>query len=220
MPKFFIANWKSNKTFEEAKSWVSGFSAAVSSSSDSTIVVCPPSPLIPAVLGSNTVFSVGSQDVSPYAKGSYTGAVPAQTLKSLGVLYCIVGHSERRRYFAETGVQVAQKVEQLVLSGLTPIVCVDTPYISEQLNLIAPSELEKCLIAFEPQSAIGSGNRADLGTVKTAMTQIAQFGKKLGVVYGGSVTAESVAEYLMVCDGVLVGSASLDPASFASLVLS
>ena len=220
MSKLIIANWKSNKSQEAARSWCEHFLQTCLPAQQG-VVIAPPLSLLEVVkkaLAAAPSLQLGAQDVSPFAQGAYTGAVSADQLSDLGVTYVIVGHSERRRYFHETSEDVAQKVTQAIQAGLTPIICVDAPYIQEQLTKIGPAELEKSVVAYEPLASIGSGNRADVGSVSAVVAQIHAFSPTSGVLYGGSVDSESVNEYCIVTDGVLVGSASLDAHEFSRLV--
>lgn len=220
MSKLIIANWKSNKSQEAARSWCEHFLQAYSPAQQG-VVIAPPFTLLEVVKKALTTapsIQLGAQDVSPFAQGAYTGAVSADQLLDAGVAYVIVGHSERRRYFHETSENVSQKVVQALQVGLVPIICVDAPYLQEQLAKISPAELEKSVVAYEPLASIGSGNRADLGTVSAVVAQIRAFSPTIRVLYGGSVDSSSVNEYCIVTDGVLVGSASLDAREFSQLV--
>lgn len=218
MKKFLIANWKSNKTITEARQWAEQFSTTQFSAEKTAVIVAPPTPLLIAVReGLPESMSLAAQDVSPFTAGSYTGAVAARTLAGL-VSYAIVGHSERRRHFGETHQSVAQKVTQACSEGLTPVVCVDQDYVAEQAAAIEQELLSKCIVAYEPLGAIGTGNNVSVDEVTTVATSItANFGE-VPVLYDGSVKPDNVGEYLLVSDGVLVGGASLDAAEFAQLV--
>ena len=110
--KLLVANWKANKTVEEAQQWVETFLQA-ERLDNRQYVVCPTFPLLPFILDlTEENVDVGVQDLSPFGAGAYTGEVAAYNLQMLGVKYAILGHSERRRYFQETSTHVAQKVEQ------------------------------------------------------------------------------------------------------------
>ncbi len=158
------------------------------------------------------------QDLSKFAAGSYTGAVSTANLADLHVKYAILGHSERRNYFHETHADVAGKVAQALDVGITPVVCVDREYVQAQAAAIAPEQLNKCVIAYEPLSAIGTGNNAPVDVVKQTVDQIRQVFGDVSVLYGGSVTAENISEYLLVTDGALVGGASLEIGIFIELL--
>lgn len=221
MKKMIIANWKSNKTVEEAESWFEVFPQVYSELKDTAeIVVAPPFPLVPVVAqrAAAVGVKVGVQDMSQFDAGSYTGAISIRNLEGLAVEYAILGHSERRRYFHETHHDVAGKVAQAISAGIIPIVCVDEDYISAQAAAIEDDHLNKCIVAYEPLEAIGTGNNVDVGRVKTVSKQIKQVFGNVRVLYGGSTNSLNVSEYTLVVDGVLVGGASLDPKEFAQMV--
>lgn len=219
MSKLLIANWKSHKTISAAQNWCAEFLRECPST-EQTVVLTPSCTLLSTVRQAiqNTFLRLGAQDASPYPQGAYTGAISADQLADLGVQYVIVGHSERRQYFHETSAEVARKVSQVILAGMIPVLCIDMPYADEQLSLLSAADLAKCVIAYEPLDSIGSGNNMDVGTVKTAVTHVHTLAPETPVLYGGSVDEESVGEYCLVTDGVLVGTASLEAATFAKLV--
>lgn len=217
MPKLIIANWKSNKTTALTEEWLAGFSAEISD--QTTVVLAPPTSLLSLVAAKlPTGTKLAAQDVSSFPMGSYTGAVNAQQLKSLGAEYVIVGHSERRRYFHETPQDVAAKIEQATANNLIPVLCLDEDYIEEQAAALESKDIPKLVIAYEPLAAIGSGNNAPADQVTAIIAKIRQVYGQVPVIYGGSVDERSVKEYLLISDGVLVGSASLDPEQFSKIV--
>ncbi len=193
-------------------------------SSKAKVIICPPAPSLPLLAerlnynSQSPQFLIGVQDISPFAAGAYTGAVCARNLEGLRVKYAIVGHSERRRYFHETHQDVANKVTQCLENGITPIVCVDVDYIQAQANAIKADELDRCLVAYEPLTAIGSGENQPVAEVEPVAAQVKQIFNIQSVIYGGSVSPENVRDYLQVTDGVLVGTDSLNAAVFTQLV--
>ncbi len=219
-----IANWKSNKSVAQAEQWLSEFKHQWSSRQQSAqveAIIAPPTPALALVadeLYEVAQASVAVQDISQFPAGSYTGAVSAANLADLSVRYAIVGHSERRKYFHETHSDVAGKVAQAWDANITPVVCVDAEYLQQQAAAIAPDLLEKCIVAYEPLSAIGTGNNAPVDVVKRVVADVKTTFGDIPVLYGGSVTAENIAEYLLVTDGALVGGASLDVESFLRLL--
>lgn len=213
--KYVVANWKANKNLSEAESWLKTLAEYPSAHPDSELIVAPPYPFLHLV---PPTISAAVQDLSPYAAGSYTGAVAARNLIGLGVKYALLGHSERRQYFHETCQEVARKVDQALQNGLTPIVCVDTGYLAEQAAAIADDQLAQCLVAFEPVAAIGSGENVPVAEVSEMKDRIIQLFGEVFVLYGGSVTPANVMDYTAVSDGVLVGTASLDATEFIQLV--
>lgn len=215
-----IANWKSNKSREGVEKWLAGFEELVNLEglSESLKVLIAPSychlQLVSEQITTIKNTALATQDLSQFSAGSYTGAVSTVNLGGFSVEYSILGHSERRRYFHETDSDVAMKIDQAVNNGITPIVCVDKEYIESQAMSIDKSYLEKCIVAYEPLSAIGSGENEDVGKVRQVVEKIKSIFGNVPVIYGGSVNDMNVAEYLLVSDGVLVGSASLDLNSF------
>ncbi|MFZ1721314.1 MAG: triose-phosphate isomerase [Microgenomates group bacterium] len=218
--KYVIGNWKSNKTSHEVAQWIQDFSLQ---KNENVRVVIAPATIHLTQFSSekrDEIF-LASQDVSHLPMGSYTGAVSARQLGDLGVKYALVGHSERRRYFAETHAQVADKIAHLVEEGITPVLCVDVEYVDAQADLISPEHYKKIIVAYEPLAAIGSGKSQDVGEVKSVLNSIRLiFGENTAVLYGGSVTEFNVREYALICDGVLVGGASLDAGHFSRIVKS
>lgn len=218
-----IANWKSNKTLTEALVWIDAIKPIFHPKG--TVVLCPPYPfLVPLyekISKTKLRLSLGVQDLSPFPAGAYTGAVTARNLEEIGVRYAILGHSERRRYFRETNQDVANKVTTAVAEGLIPIVCVDRDNVLAQSNAIDTEERKKCIVAFEPAEHIGTGTSDTLEDVLKVAEEIRKaFGTSIRVLYGGSTDPSSASTFLQSekLNGLLVGGASLDPKSFASMV--
>lgn len=206
---YLVANWKSNKTFEEARDFLNQYSTE----SPHRVVICPSMPFIALLKDSAEAkkLHLGAQDVSNYPPGAYTGAVCADMLKGW-VDYVIVGHSERRKYFHETNDVVASKAKLALEAGITPILCVDQPYLEPQLAFFEAEELKKMIIAYEPFAAIGSGqpdSPEEAEKVAEKITRLAQI--DLPVIYGGSVDAQNVRGFVeqKQIAGVLVGGTSL-----------
>jgi triosephosphate isomerase (TIM) len=219
-----IANWKSNKSLEVAEKWMDRFAELEKSDGidESITVVIAPSfchlDLVAKKIANIEHVALASQDLSQFSAGSYTGEISGINLDGFHVKYSILGHSERRRHFRETSNDVAMKVDQAVSNDIIPVVCVDDEYVESQALSIDKEHLEKCVVAYEPLSAIGSGKNEDVGKVKEVVEKIKSFFGDVPVIYGGSVNDMNVAEYLLVCDGVLVGTASLDCDSFWKVV--
>jgi triosephosphate isomerase (TIM) len=222
MSKLIIANWKSQKTREGLVGWWDEFISEYEPSEGCLVAIAPPFTLLSQLrefAKPIDTIKLAAQDVSPYPMGSYTGAVNAEQLNDLHVKYVLVGHSERRRHFHETPEDVARKVREVCNAGMTPVLCLDKEYIAEQAQALGSGFCDSCVIAYEPLSAIGSGKNEDVGSVQEVISQIKlSFGDDVAVIYGGSVTPENVGEYALVCDGALVGGASLDGKKFAELV--
>lgn len=163
-------------------------------------------------------YQLAVQDLSPFPAGAYTGAISTENLKGYSVKYAIMGHSERRRYFHETHLDVANKVDQALAADITPIVCVDEAYIWPQANAISQEQLARCVVAYEPLEAIGSGQEQPATEVTPVVAQVKEAFGPVSVIYGGSVVARNVRTYQGITQGVLVGSASLEVATFFDLL--
>ena len=235
-----------NTTREEAVALAKGVVEIVGSQSDVDVAVCPPYINLEAVSqvikGSNV--KLGAQDVHWEAKGAFTGKVSCSMLKSVGVTYVIVGHSEQRQYFGETDETVNKKTKAVLASGLLPIVCVgetlderkggkmDT-VIERQVRGafagISAEDAAKCTVAYEPVWAIGTGETATPQQANEAHIFIRKilsevFNKDVaGVIriqYGGSMKPDNAKSLLAQSDvdGGLIGGAALKAADFAGIV--
>lgn len=215
--KYIIANWKSHKNLEQVKDWFDHFN--FTKSDDKEVIIAPP--FVSLFLAKEfrpSGVTLATQDISSFPAGAYTGAVSALNLEGLGVKYAIVGHSERRRYFHESHIDVANKVAQCLDNNITPIVCVDDEYITDQAHAIEEQYLTKCMVAYEDLSAIGTGHNMPLESVLKAQELIKSAFGDVRVIYGGSVTPENAKDYLDNTDGVLVGGASLDAEQFGEIL--
>jgi triosephosphate isomerase len=188
-------------------------------------VVCPPSVSLAA--GVEAGLTVFAQNVHWEDEGAYTGEVSAPMLRELGVAGAIVGHSERRQYFGETDDTVARRAAHALEAGLRVIACIGEleeerelgrteDVLRRQVSVLAPNPA--LVIAYEPVWAIGTGKTATPAQAQDAHA----FVKSLldaPVLYGGSVKPDNAEELLGQpdVDGALVGGASLDPDSFASI---
>ena len=240
MRKPFVAgNWKMNKTVEQAKALVAELIPGIQSVSSVERVFCPPSPALMSVSSqlSNTGIGLGAQNMHWEASGAYTGEISASMVKEF-CQYVILGHSERRAYFAETDATVNKKVKTALANGLIPIVCVGETLeenkanrtsevikrqMREGLAELTAEQAAQIVIAYEPVWAIGTGLAAT-GPVANAVVKdnIRQpmkemFGQSVAdgvrVLYGGSVTAANASEFFSEpdIDGALVGGACLKP---------
>jgi len=186
---------------------------------------------IKAELANKTNFELGAQDCSIYNRsGAYTGEVSANMLFNIGCNYVIIGHSERRISFNENNQVVLDKLSQAVLSGLTPILCVGesleiyqndetTNYLNTQLKNIPYDILRKCIVAYEPIWAIGSGLIPTNQEISNSIEFIKSIAKT-SVLYGGSVSKSNITELVKIknCDGFLVGGASLKVTEFNHII--
>lgn len=240
----YIANWKMNVSLQQAKRFYEEHWEDLdnlTATTNSSVVLCPS--FVALNIYSTGLPSknlhLGAQDCSPYTSGPYTGDIDALSLHQLGCTFCIVGHSERRRTHQESNELIAQKVAQLQLQKITPIVCIGesaqekeagkTLAILEQqlkpvLTVTAATEGSLC-IAYEPIWAIGSGNTPHLNdlthTIATVKNYVETYThKKIPFLYGGSVTSENISALRTVplLSGVLIGSASTDFNSLKKIV--
>ena len=220
---FLIANWKLNKTRNEAFLWINEFASKLKTfekgSADVEIIISPSYILIPDIKEKSLEFNikVAAQSVSKFDKGSYTGEVSASQLKDYAE-YVIIGHSERK-IFNETLTDAIDKIHVALANNLKPIVCfsnadeyaiIDTAFDANDLN--------KMIFAFEPTSAIGTGNPAS----KDEVLEIEQKTGLKSFIYGGSVDENNIHEFLELdcINGFLVGSASLNSEKFFSILKS
>ena len=207
-PLFIAGNWKSNKTLAEANEWLGKFNKT---GENITVVLCVPFTLLSIVASKSPSFSLGAQDVSPFAEGAYTGEVSARQIKEFAD-WVIIGHSERRKHFGETDELLQQKVTQAKTAGLKIIYCVP----DEQT--IVPPGVD--VVAYEPVWAIGTGKTDTPENANAVITAIKAKTQVPTVIYGGSVTQENVGSFVAqsAIDGVLPGGASLDPVAFSALI--
>lgn len=220
--RYFIANWKSNKTLDETLEWFDQIQ--LNSNDQRQVIVCPPFPYLQQsyfeIKKRKLSIQLGSQNISPFPYGAYTGEVTAPMIKP----WCdwvLVGHSERRKYFHESNQEIANKVRIAVEAKFRVILCIDEPYAQSQLAAIESELLNSCIVAYEPVSAIGSGQPDNPEHASQIAGQIkAETGFDIPVVYGGSVKSENVKEFLEAegIDGVLVGGASLDATQWEFIV--
>lgn len=220
---WIIANWKSNKTIAEALDWVEKVGPNIPKKDNLKVVICPTfsclSQLKKIIQVNNYPIMLGSQDLSPFGNGAYTGEESASLLKGL-ISLSIVGHSERRKNFTETDEMVTKKVAQAIDNKIIPLVCVQgegTPI---------PSNCQ--MVAYEPIWAISTGltNTPGVGKAdtpedanKVAGVLKQKHGDELEVIYGGSVNSQNVESFVTQenLSGVLVGNASLDALEFIKI---
>ena len=246
MRKPIIAgNWKMNMLPNEAIDFIDKLAPLVKDTKNEVILCVPYTDLFYALLtAQGTNIKIGAQNMHFEEKGAYTGEVSAQMLKSIGVEYVIIGHSERRQYFNETDETVNKKVKTAFKHELKPIVCVGetleqreagkaeeiiTNQTEKALEGLTDEQVQNTIIAYEPIWAIGTGKTATSedanNAIKAIRDKICQIygqnvGKSIIIQYGGSVKSANCKELFTTSDidGGLVGGASLDPEEFAKII--
>ena len=239
-------NWKMNKTPSETKAFAEEFKALLPKTKWCDIVVCVPAADLSAAVRAfkDSRIAVGAQNVYFEKSGAYTGEVSADMLADLGVRYVIVGHSERRALFGETDEIVNKKVLAALEAGLNPIICVGETLEQRELGItmelialqvksalagVPAEKLRKCVIAYEPVWAIGTGKTATAEQAAEVCTFIrttvrhlygARIARSITIQYGGSMKPSNAAELLgqSDIDGGLIGGASLKPAEFVEII--
>jgi triosephosphate isomerase (TIM) len=221
--RYVIANWKSYKRFEDAKKWLDEFAGIYTPVKGLQVIIAPTFLSLEKLadyiikLDLENV-SLAAQDVSPFPKGSYTGAIAADLLKDMAE-YVIVGHSERKRYFHETNLDIGNKVLETVDAGLVPIVCIDKPYAMSQLTALNDIDTDKVILAYGPADALTSRIPEPPEKVREAVEFISQVHSKWPIVYGGALRSDNAASYAGITgvSGLFSGSASLDANDFAAI---
>jgi triosephosphate isomerase (TIM) len=239
-------NWKMYKTPAETTSFFEKFRPLVEKSEHCEIVICPPFTNIAAAVdgAQGTRIQIGAQNLYWVKEGAFTGEVSAPMIRAAGCTHTIIGHSERRQYFGETNETVLKRTLAALEAGLTAIVCVgellehreagqtEAVMVEQCQKGILPLALEQfshIVIAYEPVWAIGTGKTATPEIAADAHRLLrgqvrARYGPAAGdavrILYGGSVKPDNVRSLMAQpeIDGVLVGGASLDANSFASIV--
>ena len=245
MRKVIIAgNWKMNKTVSESVEFIEELKKE-ELDKEVECVVCAPFISLErlSVASKNTAIKLGAQNVSQYDNGAYTGEISTSMLKDLNMEYVILGHSERRQYFLETNEVINQKVQKVLSSKMTPILCVGetleeresgkmndviATQIKEGLANLSFEQAKGVVVAYEPIWAIGTGKTA----TSDQANEMAMFIRKqlrelfqdvaedISILYGGSVKPNNIKEIMVQSDidGALVGGAALKVDSFAELV--
>lgn len=244
--RVIAGNWKMYKTLSETRAFFSAFVPLVANSKNCDIVIAPPFTAISAAVESakGTNVAVSGQDVFWEKEGAFTGEVSAPMLAAAGCRYVIIGHSERRQFFGETDESVAKKTKSALVAGLIPIVCLgetlaqreagQTEKVCQTQFLGGPGaltteEFSRILLAYEPVWAIGTGKTATPEIAAAAHRVLRQCAAQrfsaahasaLRILYGGSVKPDNIKGLMAQeeLDGALVGGASLDAKSFASIV--
>lgn len=242
--KLIAGNWKMHGSLNFNETLLKELGESVVASEHAEVLVCLPNPYLfqakQLLTGSSVVW--GAQNVSEHDPGAYTGEVSSGMLRDFGCKYVIVGHSERRRLYAESDAQVAKKFVAAQRAGLIPIICIGETTLENERGVVqssidrqldavlavAPlSELGHCVISYEPLWAIGTGKVASPEVVQAVhgyiRAKLAFFDRAAGqttrILYGGSVNSANAAGLLAMpdVDGLLVGGASLHAEEFVKI---
>lgn len=243
--KVIAGNWKMNMLPDETIKYIEVLSKLVNGTENEVILCVPYTDLFYALnFAQDTNIKIGAQNMHFAENGAYTGEVSGKMLKSIGVEYVIIGHSERRQYFAETDETVNKKIKAAFENDLKPIVCVGETLeqrengqceeiITTQTRLalegLSNAEVKNTIIAYEPIWAIGTGKTATSDDANNAIKAIRNEIKKIYgddvsdcviIQYGGSVKSTNAKELFETSDidGGLVGGASLKPEEFAKII--
>jgi triosephosphate isomerase len=244
------ANWKMNCTYQQGEELLDNILGAnIALKEHQQVVFAVPFPYL--IMANSEVadeknYFVAAQNCYNKKSGAYTGEVSVEMLKSIGIQFCVVGHSERREYFQESDKTLAEKVDLCLQSGITPIFCCGEPLsireagtqnsyvevqLQESLFHLPDSSIPKIVIAYEPIWAIGTGKTASAAQAQEMHAHLRsvlskQYGPLLAnnvpILYGGSVKANNAAELFSNpdVDGGLVGGASLLADEFVTIIKS
>ena len=243
--KVIAGNWKMNMLPNEAISMITELAPMVKDTKNEVVLCVPDIDLFYALLtAQGTNIKIGAQNMHFADHGAYTGEVSGKMLKSIGVEYVIIGHSERRHYFAETDETVNKKVKSALENSLKPIICVGetieqresgiaydviTEQTEKALEGLTEEQVSSIIIAYEPVWAIGTGKTATKEDANDAIKKIREkisaiYGENVAqnviIQYGGSMKPENAKELLEMSDidGGLIGGASLKADDFSSIV--
>lgn len=243
--KVIAGNWKMNMLPNEAIDFIEKLTPLVKDTQNEVILCVPFTDLFYALLNvQETNIKIGAQNMHFEESGAYTGEISGKMLKSIGVEYVIIGHSERRQYFAETDETVNKKIKAAFTNGLKPIVCVGetleerengvaSEVITRQIRLalqgLTEEQVKNTIVAYEPIWAIGTGKTATSDEANDSIMKIREeisknYGKDTAdcviIQYGGSVKPGNAKELFTKSDidGGLIGGASLDANTFAQIV--
>ncbi len=247
MRKNIVAgNWKMNKTFDEAEELISIIASEIERNKPKCkVILCPPSLYLEMATdyADESTILVGAQNVSNHESGAFTGEISAGMLSAIDVDYCIVGHSERRKYFGETDTLIAEKVSRLLDQDIRPIYCcgelleeresethfdVVRQQLKEGLFKLTADEFSNVVIAYEPVWAIGTGVTASSAQAQEMHEFIRslvadaynnEVAEETTILYGGSCNAKNAKELFenKDVDGGLIGGASLKADDFLKI---
>lgn len=243
--KIVAGNWKMNKTPSQAAELIKELIPMVADA-DVDVVICTPATdlAIATELTKGTNIAVGAENMHWEESGAFTGEISADMLLDLGVKYVIIGHSERREYFAETDETVNKKVKAAIAKGITPIVCcgetleqremgIMPEHIRMQIKIamldVTADQAKDLVIAYEPIWAIGTGKTATAdqadevcGIIRDVIAELydAPTAEAIRIQYGGSMKPANAAELMAKpnIDGGLIGGAALKAEDFTGIV--
>ena len=235
-----VGNWKMHKTIAQTRAFVADVRARALPLADVDAVICPPFTALcaahDALAGSQ--IGLGAQNVCWAEQGAFTGEISTAMLAECGVEWVVIGHSERRHLFGELDERVNEKARAALAHGITPIVAVGETaqehaagqardkvcaQIFAAFQGMPVVDVARCVVAYEPVWAIGTGNADSPAEANVIMGEIRATMPGLDhvrILYGGSMKPDNVATFVAQpnIDGGLVGGASLEPASFAALL--
>ena len=243
-------NWKMNNTFKEADDLIFDIVKFIEDNpqDNASVILCPPAVYLEMATdhaNESDVF-IGAQNVSNFESGAYTGEISAKMLASIGVEYCIIGHSERRKYFNETHEVLAEKVNVVLKHDIVPIFCcgellpereagnhfsVVQKQLNDSLFMLTKADFASVVVAYEPVWAIGTGVTASSEQAQEMHKYIRgliadkydkETAENTTILYGGSCNAQNAKELFANpdVDGGLIGGASLKAADFIKIVQS
>lgn len=222
-----VANWKATKTIQETSDFIKKVKPLVEDQ-DINVILCPSFTALESakVLLDGSKIKLGAQNVSKFKKGSYTGEVTIEMIDGI-VSHCIVGHSERKKYFGETNEDILEKLDLLMSFEITPILCISDilqlSFFLQKSDILA-READKIIFVYEPPNAISGGGSYKPEDPKDVASIAQEIGEKIGkkviTLYGGSINPENAQSFFSLesIDGGLIGQASTDPHSLLKIL--
>jgi len=248
--KIVAGNWKMNKSFSDAEGLIAEIADKLETLNTGyqDVILCPPYVYLEMAtdIAEDSIFNVGAQNLNEHDSGAYTGEISGPMLNSMEVEYCIIGHSERRKYYGEDNALLAKKVDAALRNEIRPIFCcgevlsereeirhfeVVKKQLNESVFHLSAEEFQQVIIAYEPVWAIGTGVNATPDQAQEMHAYIRQlialkYGEPLAsetsILYGGSCNALNAHELFSQADvdGGLIGGASLNADDFLKIVTS
>ncbi len=244
--KIAAGNWKMHKTLQEAQGLAHEIRTMAESElmNNAELLIFPPfiylQTLATQMQGSH--IKVGAQNINQAEKGAFTGEISATMLTSIGIAYTLIGHSERRQYYNETNESCAAKIKTALAHNITPVYCIGETLaeresenhfaiVETQLQALAGADLSKCIIAYEPVWAIGTGKTATSAQANEMHIHIRKVlctlfneeqAQAVSILYGGSVKPDNAQELFAQSDidGALIGGAALQSRDFINIAKS